>query len=227
MKSKIRILAVLSWIAAAPAWAQGTISGRVLFEGAAPEPESVTVVSDTPTCGTHQPVSKIVVGPDGGVAWAVVRVLGAEGEAAPKKGTLDQVGCQFEPPVQVLPTGSTLVITSSDPVLHNAHAFREDGATAFNVAVPMPGIEISKKLDRPGVLRLRCDAGHTWMKGYIVVLDEPHHAVTDGEGRFVIENVPAGRYDVEVWQEWTGRTIQSVDVVDAQTAEVTFTLRQP
>lgn len=210
--------AVLWLCLAAPAGAQGVLSGRVVFGGAPPEPSSIEVKSDVPVCGLHKETPKLVLGKDRGVAHAVVRVLGLKA-AGPTSGTLDQIHCEFVPHVQTLPTGSTLTITSSDSVLHNAHGFNEDGSTAFNVAVPIPGMEITKKLAKPGVIKLRCDAGHTWMSAFIVVSDEPS-AVTDTEGRFSIGGLPEGTYEVEVWQEWAGRTRQTVTVGGPENVDI-------
>ena len=207
------------------AYAQGTLKGRVLFDGAAPPVEKVEVKSDVPVCGTHQEVPKIALGADQGIANVVIRILGAAGKAEIKKGHLDQVNCQFVPHVQAVPTGSTLTVTSSDSVLHNAHAFNEDGSTAFNVAVPIIGMEINKKLTQPGVLKLRCDAGHTWMSGYIIVLDEPYYAVTDANGNFSIQGVPPGKYEVEIWQKWLGKSRQRLEIKEGQNEALTITLK--
>ena len=145
MRANSILLAFFLMIMTSTAHAQGTLRGRVVFEGTPSPAEKIEVKSDVPVCGTHQEVQKIILGADQGVANAVVRVLGTAGKMEPKKGHLDQVNCQFVPHIQALPTGSTLTITSSDSVLHNAHAFNEDGSTAFNVAVPIVGMEVNKK----------------------------------------------------------------------------------
>ena len=207
-------------------YAQGVLKGRVVFDGTPPPAESVEVKSDVPVCGATKETTKIVLSADKGVANVVVKVLGATGTASSKKGSLDQVKCEFNPHVQVVPTGSTLGITSSDAVLHNSHGFYEDGSTAFNLAVPVVGMEISKKLDKPGVIKLRCDAGHTWMGAYVVVLDEPFYALTDANGNFSIEGIPPGHYDLEIWQEWLGKTKQPVDIKEGPNDLITITLKE-
>ena len=226
MKNKLGSLVIIYFmLAAVDVYAQGSLKGRVLFDGTPPPVEKVEVKSDVPVCGMHQDVSKISLGADQGVANAVVRIIGADGIAEAKKGHLDQVNCQFVPHVQVVPIGSTLVITSSDSVLHNTHAFREDGSTAFNIAVPIVGMEINKKLTKPGILKLRCDAGHTWMSGYIVVLDEAYYAITDKDGNFTIEGIPRGQYEMEIWQEWLGKIKQPVTIKEGA-SEVNITLKE-
>ncbi len=207
-------------------YAQTVMKGRVIFEGTPPAVEKVEVKSDIPTCGATKEVRKIVLGADQGVANAVVRIIGAQGEPKLTEGPLDQVNCEFKPHVQVLPAGSTIKLTSEDPVLHNAHGFYEDGSTAFNIAVPIAGMEVPIKLKQPGVIKLRCDAGHTWMNAYIVAVDSPYYALTDADGNFSIESVPPGTYEIEVWQEWLGKHREPIVIKEGETAPVTITLKQ-
>ncbi|MBI4357935.1 MAG: hypothetical protein HY584_01425 [Candidatus Omnitrophica bacterium] len=228
MKSK-RCLLVIGMCLSFPTglFAQTSVSGRVVFEGAAPPAEQVDVKSDIATCGTTQEVHHLILGQDGGVKNAVITILGAKGEAAlaPQEGRLDQVKCEFQPHVQVLPVGSTLKITSSDPVLHNSHGFNEDGSTAFNIAVPIAGMELPTKIKQPGVIKLRCDAGHTWMSAYVVGVDHLYYAITDENGNFTIQNVPPGDYEIEVWQEWLGISRQPITVKEGS-EPTTITLKK-
>ncbi len=206
-------------------YAQGTLSGRVIFDGTPPAVEKVEVKSDMAVCGKEKEVRKILLGADQGVANAVVRVIGAKGAMPSKDGSLDQVNCEFVPHVQVTPVGAKLKITSSDSVLHNSHGFYEDNSTAFNIAVPIVGMEVSHKMDKPGVVRLRCDAGHTWMSGYIFVTEEPFYALTDADGNFNIKGIPAGSYEIEVWQEWLGKIRQPVMVKEGAAEKVEIHLK--
>ena len=208
------------------AYAQTTVKGRVLFEGIPPAVEKVEVKSDIPTCGEAKEVRKILLGADQGVANAVVKIVGAQGTPESKAATLDQVNCEFIPHVQAVPVGSTLKLTSSDPVLHNSHGFYEDGSTAFNIAVPIAGMEVSHQLDKAGVIKLRCDAGHTWMNAYIVVTDQPYYALTDADGNFSIEGVPPGDYEIEVWHEWLGTHREPVHV-SQDSRSVTLLMKNP
>jgi len=205
--------------------AQAAVKGRVVFEGTPPTIEKVEVKSDIPTCGSMKEIHKILVTPDGGVANAAVKIVGAQGIPQVKEGSLDQIHCEFVPHVQILPVGSTLKLTSTDPVLHNAHGFYQDGSTAFNIAVPLPGMEVPLSLKRPGVVKLRCDAGHTWMSAYVVVTDTSFYALTDAFGNFAIEGVPAGNYRLEVWHEWAGEQSQPVFVKEGEREPVTVTLK--
>ena len=79
-------------------------------------------------------------------------------------------------------------------------------------------------MEKPGILRLRCDAGHTWMSAYIVVSDEPF-AMTDANGNFTIENLPPGKYEAEIWQEWLGKSKQTIEIKDGAN-EAIFILKE-
>src|SRR3989442_967577 len=103
-----------------------------------------------------------------------------------------------------------------DPILHNTHGFHAGAAgsagklTVFNLALPNAGqvIEITRKLVKPGPVRVLCDA-HTHMFGWLYVHDSPYVAVTDERGAFRIDGVPPGRYRVTMWHE--GFRPQGVD----------------
>jgi hypothetical protein len=47
---------------------------------------------------------------------------------------------------------------------------------------------------------IKCDV-HPWMKAWVLVSDHPYFAVTDTNGNFSIDGIPAGTYEVVCWQE--------------------------
>ena len=49
--------------------------------------------------------------------------------------------------------------------------------------------------------------------------------MTDAEGRYRIDNVPPGTYNVIAWNEGTPSEPKPVTVADGGTAELDFTLR--
>lgn len=202
-----------------------TVKGRILFEGTPPPSEKVEVKSDIAACGSEKTMQVLVLGEGQGIANAVVKIIGAAGTAVPKTGKINQANCEFAPHVQAITVGSTLNITSEDSVLHNSHGFYEDGSTAFNIAVPFSGIEIPVTLDKAGMIKLRCDAGHTWMNAYVFVEDQPFYAVTDANGHFSIDGVPPGNYEIQVWQEWLGVHQEKLEVKEGA-SDLTLTLKK-
>jgi plastocyanin len=186
--------------------AQAQVTGRITHAKGPVAPATLKPDKDLNICGKKPiPDETLVVGKDGALANAVVSIEGVPG-AAPKPGsaTIDQTGCRYEPHVVALSQGSTLVMGNSDALLHNVHAYHGD-RTVFNAAMPIPNMKLpGKKLDKPGVVHLKCDAGHTWMSAYIVVKPHGFVAVTGADGAFKIEGVPAGSYTAEIWHEKLG-----------------------
>jgi plastocyanin len=189
---------------AAAAPGEATLSGRVTWHGAHPPMAPIALTGNTAGCGTSVPFAALEIGADQGVAGAVITVEGAHGTVAPATVTIDQHGCDFGPHVVVVPVGGRLNFTNHDTVLHSVHAFR-GAASEFNLATP-PGLALARPMTAAGLLRLQCDIGHTWMSGWVHVVDSPFVTVTDAHGAYHIPHLPPGTYRVTMWHEgWTTR----------------------
>lgn len=200
----------------------GTIRG-VVNMASAPPPATLKVTTDHKTCGQDVPDESLVVGSGGGVAHAVVTLVGVKTPASAAAPTVSNRECRFVPHVQVAPPGSTLAITSDDKTLHTTHAYADANRTLFNVAIPMPGLTIKRPLDARGVVRLGCDS-HPWMRGYVVVTNDMAVA-TAADGTFAIERVPAGTHELRVWHERLTGASERVTVAAGGAADVTIVLK--
>ena len=131
--------------------------------------------------------------------------------AAARDTTVLNETCHFAPRVQIARPNSNVRTTSTDPILHTTHAQLESGRTIFNVALPIPGLNINKAIGGPGTVRLSCNT-HPWMRGWLVVTDDAA-AVTGADGHFSLENIPPGTYELRVWHESLKSAPQKVTVV--------------
>jgi hypothetical protein len=52
------------------------------------------------------------------------------------------------------------------------------------------------RLDRAGVVEMMSGCGYFWMRGCLFVDDHPYYTHTDSEGRFLLPQVPPGRYEL-------------------------------
>lgn len=204
----------------------GTIKGKVVFQGTVPM-KKIVPTKDRATCGEVREEPEVVVGPDKGVKDAVVYLKGIEkGKALEKPAKNPEIvnkDCVFLPHVQAVPVG-TVVIVNSDPVMHNTHAFHGK-QTVFNVALPMKGQRIERKLTKPGMNRVECDT-HGWMLAWIFAAEHPYHAVTGKDGSFTIADVPPGSYTLVAWQEHTGEQEMPVTVKAKESVEVPIELKK-
>ena len=74
-------------------------------------------------------------------------------------------------------------------------------------------------------LRFKCDV-HPWMFAWVSVFDSPYFSVSDKDGKFVIKNVPPGKYTVEASHRKLGAQTQDVEVKDSDvTVNFTFTVK--
>lgn len=196
----------------------GDVVGTVQLRGPPPTTAPAVVTKDGPVCGTSQPDESIAV-QAGRVAQAVVVVKGAP-RPPPTRATLDQRQCRFVPHVQAVPVGSTLDVANGDPILHSVRGWA-DRRTRFDLALATRGDRAEARLDRPGVIQVRCDV-HDWMRAYVVVAEGPS-AVTGGDGTFAIRGVPPGSYTVQLWHERLGERSAQVTVPADGVVRVDFT----
>ena len=202
----------------------GSISGTVKFKGTAPAPKKIDVSKDKEVCGKSPKYDQSLEVKGGNIADAVVMITDIKTgkKIELKKVTLNQQGCQYHPHVLAFPVGSPVEILNPDGILHNIHSYSKINSP-FNMAQPKFKKTMEVKIQKPEVVEVRCDV-HSWMEGWLVATENPYFAVTDESGSFKLENVPAGTYTVEVWQQKLGKTSQKVTVKAKQDAKVNFEL---
>lgn len=205
VRAMVRIAALLAVAWPASAAPTGTVAGRVTLAGAVSARPPLPVYKHREVCGEGVADDRLVVGPGGGLRYAVVTVEGVRGGRKPERDVtlvLDNHGCRFEPHVQVAEVGQWLELRNSDPILHNADA-RLGQETLFNVALP-PARRIRKPIARSGLVAITCDVRHTWMRAFVAVAEHPYHTVTDAYGDYEIGDLPPGSYTLRVWHEELG-----------------------
>jgi len=203
----------------------GTLSGTVKTEGAA-APAKIEVSKDPEVCGKEKTSPEMVVGPGGVLANVVVVVKAAKGkklEVPAQNPVFDQKTCEFHPHVLAFPAGSTIDVLNSDGILHNLHT-QSTVNPPSNQAQPKFKPKIQVKVDKPEwPIAVKCDV-HGWMSGYWISAETPYYAVTDASGAFKITDIPAGDYDVEVWQEKLGKKTEKVSIKPKEETKVSWTL---
>jgi hypothetical protein len=179
-----------------------SLTGVVRFAGTPPKLAPLPVNKNREVCGEEKASEALVVGADGGVRGSVVVVEGVtRGRKPTGDVVLDNHRCLFVSHVTALAVGDKARVKNSDPILHNTHGFMGK-PTVFNLALPNKDqmIDITRRLGKPGVIRVLCDA-HPHMFAWVVVHDSPYVAVTDERGAFKIDSIPPGTYKVTMWHE--------------------------
>jgi plastocyanin len=199
-----------------------SIRGVVLNAGPAPDRKQIPINIDQYVCGKSHESDELIVGSNRGIRWAVVSLQtappGAKWEPSSKPVQMDQQQCLYVPRVVVVPVGGTVEFLNSDRLLHNLHSVSTENPT-FNRTQPQ-GRTIPVVFKKAETVRVDCDL-HTWMRSWVVVAEHPFYAVTGPNGEFALDNVPAGKYTLKIWQEVLGTVTREVTIGDKDTTGVT------
>lgn len=208
----------------------GRVSGRITLDGPPPPQVTRVVTVDPELCGSAPIVDReMLVDPETkGIRYAVVTLTNdtaAHAVPAPVTRTLEQARCEYFPYVTVVPPGSTIVVTNSDPGLHDVHVMR-DGMTQpdANHSLRADG-RVELVFPERGNVLLGCDL-HYWARAWVLIDPAPFAAITDAEGRYSFAGVPPGAWRVTVWQERLGTTVRDV-IVDSDTSAVVENVALP
>ena len=221
MISALVCVAVVWAMASGTAWG-GTIKGTVRLTGDPVKPKKVPVTIDQYVCGKEKEAEDVVMSSDNSIRYAVVSLQtpppGAKWDASLPPAQIDQKQCAFVPRVVLVPTGGTVEFLNSDRLLHNLKSFSRANSP-FNKAHPKART-IPIVFKEPEIIRIECDL-HSWMRTWVVVAGHPFYAVTNDKGEFTLDNVPPGKYTLQIWQESLGTVTREVTVGDKAATSVT------
>ena len=187
----------------------GRIRGVVRLKGTMPASSFETPKEHDDICGHQIRLERLALGDGNGIQDSFVYLDGIQDAGVfpkPSSVLVDQRHCEYVPHMMIVPVGTKLEITNSDPILHNVHGLQMSDAgmrTLFNIAQPVRGerTTVEPALTQPGIVYLACEAGHAWMNGYVFVAANPYVAITGKSGEFVMADVPAGTYHIKMWHE--------------------------
>jgi hypothetical protein len=200
--------------AAFNAAAAGSVAGRLTWAGdipsVAPFRAPVSPLSELPPGPRRDwpnPHAPVINPGDRGVAGAVVFLRGVDPERARPWDHLPVRvvvrNCQYhilqgtaDAATGFVRRGDAVTIVSEDD---RFQAVQARGAAFFTLTLPDRDRPHSRTLKQSGVVELGSNAGQFWMRGHLFVADHPYLCRTDANGRFSLEQVPAGKYELGCW----------------------------
>lgn len=108
---------------------------------------------------------------------------------------MGQAGKQFVPQVLVVPVGTAVDFPNRDTVRHHVYSFSPAKKFELKLYIGTPANPVV--FDRSGIAVLGCNI-HDQMVGWIVVVETPYYAMSDVQGRAVID-APPGSYRLRSW----------------------------
>lgn len=160
---------------------------------------AVTLLATTTPVTAAPSVSGTVRGTDGkGVAQAVVFVRDpiAADAAHRSPQVVDQINKAFVPDLLAIEVGTLVRFPNHDQIHHHVYSFSP--AKIFELPLYKGEDAPPVLFDKVGVVKIGCNI-HDWMSGIILVVPTPYFAVTDGDGRFTLSDLPSGTYTLSAW----------------------------
>jgi plastocyanin len=115
-----------------------------------------------------------------------------------KPGTVaqvEQLQFKYEPFVSVVQRGTQMRFPNKDKADHHVKVLSGPQFFEFQIYTKKEPAPVT--LDKPGQITLQCLL-HNWMNAHIYVVDTPYFTKTSKTGSAVLQDLPAGEYDVFV-----------------------------
>jgi plastocyanin len=230
------VLLLVAMLAVAPGARAADIIGNITLKGTPPaETDLSSYMKDYADCAAMYPGKMptthfFVVGPKGEFADVVVSLKGMSGKstgAGAPPVVLDQKGCIYTPQILAIQTGQKLLVRNSDNCIHNVHCTPAvPGNEEHNDAQMAGASDLAYTFAKPEMfVKFECNV-HPWMRAWVCVFDHPCFSVSGTDGRFIIKNVPPGKYTVEADHRKLGSQTQDVEVKDGDvTVNFTFEVK--
>jgi len=212
-----------------------TVTGSVIFDGKVPALKPLAMDAE-PVCHkmhAGKPVANDMLVLGSGNTMGNIMVWVSKGLPAGKTWpapktpvVLDQKGCIYMPHVMGIMVGQPYRILNSDGILHNIHTLPKINPM-LNRGQPATVKEMTTSFPKPeNMFQVKCDV-HPWMSAYIGVFTHPFFSVTSTDGKFTIEGLDAGTYEITAWHERMGTQTASVTVGanDTRTQNFKFVLK--
>ncbi len=206
--------------AVAPAFA-GSITGTITFDGEpiVMKPWDTSTVPECHAMHKDKPImhEELVLGPGQTIANIYVEVtkgVPQKDYPAPKDPVvLTQQGCRYSPHMVAVRVGQPLKVENPDGILHNVNYLAKIN-TPQNFAMPpnMKDKEITfDKAEAP--FMFKCDI-HPWMGAYCAVVSHPFFSITKEDGKYTIDGLEPGEYEVTAYHERLPKQVATVKVTD-------------
>ena len=127
------------------------------------------------------------------------------------RARMDQRNESFVPHVLAIVAGTVVDFPNNDATYHNVFSLSRE--KTFDLGRYAAGRSKSVRFERPGIIRVFCDI-HAHMSAFILVFAHRYFSVTDDDGRYRLENVPPGTYNLVVWNEGAVEETRRVVVPD-------------
>lgn len=215
----------------APLTQGANIIGTITLKGTPPPAIPYTPLVNNPSFSAHyknKPTPKTqfyVVGPNHGLADVIVYLKNVHKSTGPSQppAVLDQHWGMYHPQILAIQTGQKLLVKNSDKCMHNVDVEPTvSGNPTSNQMQPPGSPPLTFTFPKPEMfITFKCDI-HPWMFAWVSVMSSPYYDISNKQGKFVIKNVPPGKYTIVADHRKLGAKTKTVEVGD-KNVTVNFT----
>lgn len=206
------IFLAVAWVCLDAAHAGGIIEGQIVLPKRRAAPvmnKRYEIITKGGVIATNPPVAVVYLEGNFRRSGTMTTVQMAQKDFA------------FVPALLAIERGTRVEFPNFDDGYHNVFSYSP--AKRFDLGRyrpderPIP----SQVFDVAGPVTLRCDI-HEHMRGLILVVDTPFFVITDTEGRFRLNAVPAGSFKLKAWIDSRTTLEKTVDPSGSGTLRVDF-----
>jgi hypothetical protein len=192
-----------------------TIEGTVSLEGAVPEPKGFNLITfpDPQYCGRisngrgWRLLHDFVVGQNGGLKDAIVLLEGVEAGKPFEVSVplIEARDCMFQPFMTIVRNGHAVEVINMDPVMHDIQGYETSIQAGARVLFNTP-LVMNHQHNRGDLHAIHNHAPGKSLVGpiYLNKGRRTFYALTDENGKFSLEQIPPGTYQLVVWHPQTG-----------------------
>lgn len=156
----------------------------------------VTLVAATASAGDVSGTVKLNGATSEVVVVYIEKIDGAAPPTSPGTHTMKQKNTQFAPFAAVVMQGDQIAFPNEDKFYHNV--FSVSANNKFDLGLYRGGVAKSVTMKGPGEVEIFCNI-HPGMAAKVLVLQNPHYARLEPDGKFTIKGVPAGNHTLVAW----------------------------
>jgi plastocyanin len=125
--------------------------------------------------------------------WAQPKV--APAQMPKREASIEQKDKTFIPMVTVIQVGTAVSFPNRDEIRHHVYSFSAAKTFELKLYAGTPAAPVL--FDKPGEVILGCNI-HDTMLAFVYVVETPWFGKTNAEGVAVMDNVPAGDYEINM-----------------------------
>jgi plastocyanin len=145
-------------------------------------------------------------------ADVIVYVVGFDEQGGAGLATIQQKGRKFVPDLVAITKNDSVDFPNEDNFLHNV--FSQSPPRRFDLGSFKKGEHKQKQFEQTGVVDVYCNI-HPEMAATILVLPNKKHTRADPSGKYLLENVPPGEWNLFAYTRRTTKPVSAHVTVKA------------